>query len=224
MKVRFRKGMILLLLLITLVITGCSNSGEYVPNVTNISMTDGKNVLSSMGYIPIIEYEYSDDIVADNIIRSEPSAGMPVSKGDRVTIYVSKGSSLIESKDSYANWNYITYGVEDNWEFYSPYIKDNTLYIECYNVIFGTAMSWRDRYGEGSASGTASVNDTFDKVIPVRLKYEKASVSANESQSFTIMVPLNDINVAKPTNLYFRIGISANNQDQDLYFDFSMTW
>lgn len=228
------KKIYLLLLSLTLIFTfvACGNNSETnqdanlitVPDVVDISLSDAKNVVSNMGLIPHIEYKYHDTIPEDNVIKCDPAVGETISKGQSVTLIISKGPQMIHSNDSYANWTYITYGVEDEWEFHHPYIKDNTLYIECHTVTFGTAMTWRDRYNEGCASGTASINDTFDKVVPVRVEYEKQRVSANESQSFTIKVPLENLDVTKPSNMYFRIGISANGQDTDLIFDFSMTW
>lgn len=195
-----------------------------IPDIVNIEYTDAKNVLSSMGFIPQVEYENSDTVSEGCVIRCTPQVGALAEKGSKVICYVSKGSSYTISKDSYANWTYITYGIEDEWEFYSPYINDGVLYIECFNVVFGTAMEWRDRYNEGSAAGTASINDTFDKVVPVRVEYEKRKTEANEPQSFTIIVPLSELNVSKPTNMYFRVGITANDQDTNLVFNFSMTW
>ena len=209
---------------IMLTLTGCASNQITIPDIYNVSINDGRSVLSSMGLIPQIEYIYNDSIAKDNIIYSEPSIGTPVEQGTKVVIYVSKGPSIIYSTNSYLSWNYITNGVEDDWEFYSPYIKDNYLYIECYNVTFGTAMEWRDRYNEGAASGTASINDTFDKVVPVKVIYEKQKYSANKSQAFTIKVPLNDLENQRPTTLYFRIGIRAKSKDIDLTFNFSMSW
>lgn len=219
-------------ILLILIFSACGGNSDItqdsnqvtVPDVIDISLSDGKNVVSSMGLIPHIEYEYHDTIAMDNIIKCTPSVGETISKGQKVTLVVSKGPNVIQSTDSYANWTYITYGVKDEWEFYNPYIEDNTLYIECYNVTFGTAMTWLDRYNEGCASGTASINDTFDKVVPVRVEYEKQSFSANESQSFTIKVPLDNLDVTTPSDLYFRIGISVNGQNTDLLFNIAMTW
>lgn len=225
-----------LLLFITLAFTGCSaqlplrsNGGAdttniKVPDITGILESDGRNVISSLGLIPNVEYEHSDTVVKGEIIRCEPACGTEVALASKVTIYVSSGPLRIQSLDSYSNWTYIRRGVEDNWEFYDPYIEDGVLYIACYNVTFGTAMTWRDRYNEGKASGTASVNDTFDKVVPVSLVYTKQSWNAGESQSFVIQVPLNDLNVEKPTDLYFRIGISVDGSSEDLSVNFSMSW
>lgn len=219
---------IFLVTICSLLLLACGEKNSIsqlqIPDVVDITITDGKNVISSMGIIPYIEYEYNDTIAPDNIIRSIPNAGETINKGEKVTLIVSKGPEMLRSKDSYANWTYITYGVKDNWEFSHPYIKDNTLYIECNNVTFGTAMTWRDRYNEGCASGTACINDTFDKVVPVRLEFTKPNFLANESQSFKIKVPLENLDVKKPSNMYFKIGINVGGQDRDLLFNFSMTW
>ncbi len=190
----------------------------------NVDISDAKSVLINMGLVPQVEYKYSETIIADNTIRCTPNVGERVSKGDKVAILVSLGPSKIISKDSYAEWTFITYGVEDDWNFSNPYIKEGVLYIDCYDVTFGTAMEWEDHYNEGSAGGIASITDTFDKTVPVRVEYDKQSYAAKESQSFTIIVPLNDLDVKKPTNIYFKIGISVKNKHQELMFNCSMTW
>ena len=121
------------------------------------------------------------------------------------------------------NWTYIS-NATDNWQFYSPYIVDDTLYIECYDVVFGSSMEWRDRYDEGEASGTVAMTDTFDKVVPARVKYSKRSTRANEHQAFTVVVPLTELTTDRPTDMYFKIGIKVGNREQNLLFSISMTW
>lgn len=200
------------------------NNSITIPDVVEVDQTSGLNALSSLGFIPKVEEMYDDNIEAGYIIKCYPACGANVEKGSKVTVYVSKGASTISAKSSYMNWTYITHGVEDDWEFRNPYIEEGVLYLHCHNVTFGTAMEWRDRYDKGHASGTASINDTFDKVIPVTLEYSQRTAKANESQDFTIEVPLADLDVDKPTDLYFRIGITANGEDTNLYFNISMTW
>lgn len=195
-----------------------------IPDVADVLEEDGRNVLSSMGLIPHVVYEYSEYTEAGKIIRCEPAVGSKVYQAAKVTIVVSKGPEKLRSQDSYANWTYITSGVKDEWNFYHPYIQDNVLYIECYQVTFGTAMQWRDRHDTGEAGGTACITDTFDKTVPVRVEYEKQSWAANETQSFTIKVPLEGLDVSKPNSMYFRLAITAGGKDQYLNFDISMTW
>lgn len=194
-----------------------------IPDVVNIELTDGKSVLTNMGLLPVIEYEFSDSIEKDKIVRTNPSIGSDVDENSKITLYVSKGPSLIHSKDSVITWYNIS-NQQDDWQFSSPYISENILYIECYDVIFGSAMIWEDRYNEGFGFGTASVNDTFDKVVPVDIKYEKQSYGAGEAQSFTLIVPLSDLEVDKPTDLYLRLGAKVNGNYKEININFSITW
>ena len=82
-------------------------------------------------------------------------------------------------------------------------------------------MEWKDRYNDGELIGIGSITDTFDKTIPVSAKYEKQTWKANESQSFTLEIPLKDLNVSKPTDMYLRL---YTNNDNDIRINFYITW
>ena len=56
------------------------------------SATEGKNLLQDAGYVVKHEYEYSDTVKKDNIIRTSPEKGSTVKKGDTITIVVSRGA------------------------------------------------------------------------------------------------------------------------------------
>lgn len=202
-------------------LTGCANI--TIPNIERTDETTAKNVLSSNGIISVVEYEYSDEVESGNVIYTIPSVGEKVSKNDQITIVVSKGPSLVKSKDSRISW-YNIGSQADKWEFYNPYIQDGKLYIECYNVTFGTSMKWQDNYNDGKLIGNASINDTFDKTVPVSAKYTKQSWSKNESQSFTLEIPLNDLNVDKPTNMYLSLFSEINGKFKEISVSFTMTW
>lgn len=85
-------------------------------------------------------------------------------------------------------------------------------------------MEWRDRYDDGFASGVACLNESFDKTVPVEVEYSERYVEANHSQSFIIIVPINELETNYPTNLFFNIAIIVDGKDTNLIFDFSMTW
>lgn len=75
-------------------------------------------------------------------------------------------------------------------------------------------------YDYGKIIGIASITDSFDKTIPVSGKYEKKSWKANESQKFTLEIPLKDLNISKPTDMYLKL-FTTNN---DVRVNFYMTW
>lgn len=170
----------------------------------------------SSDLIPNIKYENSNYVLQGNVIKTVPKVGTAVTKNTKVVIYVSKGTSLIVSSDARMEW----YGNQDDWQFHAPYIENGILYIEC-TVAFGYNMEWQDRYNEGKIIGIASVNDTFDKVVPVSASYEKKSWKKGESQSFTLEIPLTDLNVSQPTDMYIALYTENNG---DVQINFYMTW
>ena len=50
--------------------------------------------LTRLGAVSRIEYEFSEEIAADHLIRTIPAAGDTVSAGETVTLYVSLGKEL----------------------------------------------------------------------------------------------------------------------------------
>ena len=80
------------------------------------------------------------------------------------------------------------------------------------------------KVGDLGLTGTASINDTFDKTIPVKVHYEDAVTNAYEPQDFLIEVPLSDLNIETPTDMYFKVGIKAGGREKDLTFNIAMTW
>lgn len=202
-------------------------NGIEIPDIADTDEETAKNLLSSNGLIPSVKYEYNDDIEQGNVIKTEPAIGIKVEQNSKVTIYISKGSSFIISKDSRISWKNISAEGKDKWEFVSPYIKEDTLYINCEKVSFSVPIKWRDTYNDGFLIGDASINDTFKKTVPVQAKYEKQSWKANEKQKFTLEIPLGDLNVSKPTDMYLRLYTDTEDKNGNYYIvfiDFTMTW
>ena len=219
---------ICLILSVCILVLSLSSCGETVvpddrisiPDIIDTDEATAKNVLSSNGLIPIVKYENSDNIEEGNVIRTTPDIGTLVDKNSKITIYISEGPSYIKASDSRAEWWFLSYN-EDDWEFYTPYIQNGILYIECYSVTFGCDMEWQDRYDEGKVIGIASITDSFDKTVPVSAEYEKQSWSAYESQSFTLEIPLKDLDVSRPTDMYLKL---YTQNDDDVRINFYITW
>lgn len=207
----------LAVLLLLMTLTACG--GKSVPDVANTDEATAKSILSANSLIPSIKYIYDDTVEEGNVISTEPAALTTVSENTKITVYISKGPSYLEASDARISWYHLS-DKEDKWEFYTPYIEEGVLYIKCDNVTFGCAMTWQDSYNNGTIIGIASVTDSFDKTIPVSAKYQKKSWKANESQSFTLEIPLKDLNTSKPTDMYLRLYTTEDNVRVDFY----MTW
>lgn len=65
--------------------------GDY----SGLTLGQAQNKLSADGLVQkTIEYEYSDTVDKDLVTRTDPTKGSSVSKGDAVTIYISKGEEI----------------------------------------------------------------------------------------------------------------------------------
>lgn len=62
-----------------------------VDNVVGESESSAESTLRARGFIVRKEYEYSDTTQEGRVIRTSPSAGASVSKGEIVVLYISKG-------------------------------------------------------------------------------------------------------------------------------------
>lgn len=63
-----------------------------IPDVSGQTLSEGESILSSSGFTHHkVEYEYSETVDADKIIRTEPVGGSSASKDSVITIYVSRG-------------------------------------------------------------------------------------------------------------------------------------
>lgn len=213
------------LLLVAASVFNASACGKkVVPDIVDTEEEIAKNVLSSSGLIPKIEYVYDDNTDIGNVVKTEPATGEKIEENGKVSVYVSKGKKTIFSKSSRISWKDISY-KDDEWEFYSPFIDEEFLYIDCCNVTFGSAITWKDTYLSGKISGIACVNDTFDKTVPVSAVYEKQSWQGGESQSFILEIPLGDLDTRKPTNMSLKLyALLPDGRNVNIQVSFSMTW
>ncbi len=213
-----------ILLIAASVFTASACEKKVVPDIVGVEEEIAKNVLSSLGLVAKIEYIYDDNMDTGNVVKTEPSSGEKIEENGKVSVYVSKGEKTIFSKASRITWKDISY-KDDLWEFYSPYIDEEVLYIDCCNVTFGSAIKWKDKYLSGKIFGEACVNDTFDKTVPVSAVYEKQSWQGGESQKFILEIPLRDLEIKKPTNMYLKLfAVMADGRNVNVEVSFSMTW
>lgn len=200
-----------------------NGAGLTVPNVSGIDEATAKLVLTENNLIPNIVYEYDDTVEKGCVIKTEPQIGEKIEAGSKVTLYISKGASYIGSIDARITWWNVSSG-QDLWEFYNPYIFEDTLYIYCYNVVFAAKVKWQDRYNDGKLIGIASVNDTYDKSVPVSACYTKQECAANEAQEFVLEIPLGDLDVDKPTSMYIKLFADVNGTSKNIEVSFTISW
>lgn len=194
-----------------------------VPYLYNIDSNNAENILTSNNLIPEIIYEYDDYIEEGKVIDTNPYSDQRISKNSIVTIYVSKGPKTITSSDSTISWQHITDYAKDDWNFYSPRIEDGYLYIDCHST-FAKDFYWSNGNGGESGFGRASINDTFSKTVPVEIIYENQFATANTEQNFTLKLSVNDLDVKKPTTLYYKLFAEVAGEQFEISINFAIAW
>ena len=72
---------------------------RMVPELTGVPRADAEADLAELGLQVTVAEEFSDDVEAGLVTRTDPPAGQEVPKGSPITLYVSKGPDLIEVPD-----------------------------------------------------------------------------------------------------------------------------
>jgi len=210
-------GILVLVILIVVIIYFNNKDNVVVPYLENISEEMAVSTLRDNNLIPNVVYEYSDYYDEGKVISTYPYGGETLKKNDFVEVVVSKGPSVISSSSSTIEWYNITYS-QDTWEFMNPYIQDDYLYIEC-EPTFAYSITW-DKDG----FGTASINDTFSKRVPVDIIYENAYALANVKQKITLKISTKDLDVKKPTTLYTKLVALKDGEQIEINANFTISW
>jgi len=206
--------------------TSTTNSNLVViPDIVDIDETTAKSVLAALGLVPLIIEEYNYVTIQGSIIRTEPIVGSEVKLGDKIKLYKSKGPNVIHSKN--ATWRawWISGSDGDDYLLYAPFIEENTLMIDM-EVTFNStySMEWQDEYNSGVGYGNVSLIDTVDKTIPFTIKYEKRKIVKGEKQNIRLEIPLNNLNIERPTDIYTKWALDINGEFEYLSVDFTITW
>ena len=202
-----------------------------IPDIEKLDITTAKTLLAGKGLIPKVEYEYNNDYDYDLVIRTEPAIGSEVEEDTPITLYVCKGPSFYEIEDAVGwikNINNIDDfvwnkeapdGIGTKW-FYNLYAKEGYLYITV--GLRCTSKYDIEFYGD---FGTASISDTFDKTVPIKLIYDSAIVNnKGEATEFELKIPLTDLGVQKPTNIYVNFDFLVNDERETFNAGFNLTW
>lgn len=83
------------------VIISLGGRKSRVPDVTYKSRTEAESLLSNAGLTVNVQYEDSDTVAKDGVIRQSVAAGTEVTYGSAVTIWISRGNKEAESAPKY---------------------------------------------------------------------------------------------------------------------------
>ena len=190
-----------------------------VPVIAGLDAIVAKEKVNSKELVPKIKYINNEKIGKEIVIKTKPEAGKLLRKGKTVTIYVSKGPKKIEAETATITWNNIYALEEDNWDFYTPFIEDGYLKIEC-KATFSTDFKWNE---EGM--GEASLNENFNGKVPFKVNYSKMNVKAGKPQNIFLKIPIKALYNEKPTEVYVNLYYTDYYGDQGVYkVFFNMVW
>ena len=204
-------------------LTACGTSKIKVPDLSGSDLDSAKVLLTNLGLVPIVTEEYSDDVEAESVIGTEPVAGSEAEPSAQVKILISKGPKIVYSADSQLSWTFVSYG-EDDWNFESPYIDEGMLHVKFTKVKLQAVVKWKDDQKNGYGFGLASISDTFNKTVPLKLNWERQYSNFGQSQAFEVVVPITDLDVQRPTNLYMKLYAYIDGSDEEVKLDLSITW
>ena len=202
-----------------------------LPIIKTVKIPDVKTLIISKGLIPKVEYEYNNGYTCDSVIRTEPAIGSEVEEDTSVTLYVCKGPAYYVLSDSVGRmWNID--GIEDFiWQseandghgtkgFSDVWVENGYLNV---NMYLGCKSEYDiEFYGD---FGIASINDTFDKTVPIKVLYTSKKVDNNGSLTgFGVKIPLNDLGVQKPTNINIEIDFLVNKERKPFRASFDLSW
>ena len=202
-----------------------------IPDIEKLDVSTAKTLLAGKGLIPKVEYEYNNDYDYDLVIRTEPAIGSSVEEDTPVTLYVCKGPSYyelpsslgaiynIDGIDPFVAWS----DADDGWGtkgHTKVWVEKGYLYI---SVYLGCKSKYNvEFYGD---FGDASINDTFDKTVPIDVIYKSKTINNNgELTYFDFKIPLSDLGVQKPTNLNIRYYLRVNGERKTGIAEFDLTW
>ena len=185
--------------------------------------------IASKGLIPKVEYEYHNGYDYDLVIRTNPAIGSSVEEDTPVTLYVCKGPQYYELPDAVGvirnveNIDAFSWGDDGKPRtkgFYTPYVEEGYLYIPIYLMCKSKySIEFYDDFG------TASINDSFDKTVPIKVIYDNKTVNnKGETTNFKVRIPLSDLGVQTPTNIYIEFDFYVNSKREDFRANFNLTW
>ncbi len=67
---------------------------QKTPNVSGKNVEEAKIIITNDGLTAVVQESFDDDVPAGEVITQSPATGVPINKGESVTISVSKGPEL----------------------------------------------------------------------------------------------------------------------------------
>ncbi len=178
-----------------------NESSVTIPDVRDSEESVAKNLISSCGLFPDVEYRYDDVVVEGNVIETMPSVGSTVKKGDTITIVISQGPKIVKPKNGKFKFDDVYKDDANNMKA-SVRKEEGILYIDC-DVIFSSAGT---KY-KVPEKAFASTDENFVFSIPIKVtNISQSDYGYLASQNkFTIEIPLDELGESNPTRIYLNL-------------------
>ena len=200
-------------IVLSTLLVACASTSIVIPDISKVDEATAKTLFAQKSLIPSIEYEFSNTVDEGLVIKSVPEIGATAKPDDKVIIYVSKGPKKITATDSNVTWD----DGRDEFQYYEhPYIEDGYFILD---VELKFYKKYELEYFEDNGNagyGRASISDTFDKVVPVIVETEDKVLDPEDFEKLRIKIPVGDLDVKKPTTLYFQIYLKGKDYDMNV--------
>jgi len=204
------------ILLLGFLISACANSSIIIPDISLVDESTAKTLLAQKTLIPNIQYEFSDSIEEGLVIKSEPEIGSTAKPDDKITIFVSKGPKKIYASNSNVTWD----DSRDKFQYFEdPFIEDGYFVLDV-ELKFYKSYELLEFEQRNEGYGRASISDTFDKVVPLIIETEDKVLDPKDFEKLRIKIPVKDLDVQKPTTLYFQLYFKDKTYDMNI----SVSW
>ena len=211
------------LLIVTLLVTGCSFGKETVkveiPELKNVNEATAYATLKKLNLEPNVEYQYDESVEEGNVISASIGTGSLVDENTSITLYVSKGSNTILAKrGNIAWWDVSTSEGDKITKVNTPKINENYLILSfeiTYNSL--TDMTLED-------TGIASLSEKFDKIVPVGYSIS-GTPKYGSSVKITAAIPVDQLSSnLKVETVWFTIGAKVGKSSETLLYKASIEW
>ncbi len=194
-----------------------------IPDLAGVDETSAVASVSGKKLLPIVEYEYSDDYQKGNVIRTKPAAGSVVEEDTRVTIYVSKGPSIIVATDGTVGWYSVDSKKEDDWDLNYIKIEKEYLYIYC-AITPGVSFKIRNFSNVQTSSYSDSIPANLVTYFAQTQLDDNTEVKSGETFYFSFKIPMNRLNSERPTHIETKTKITYKGKTDTLYAEFDIVW
>lgn len=197
----------------------CSNCGEKNPDTVDKCVFCQADLQKpTITVTKPAKKNYTNFIIGAIVVITLLTVGIIISASNRKANQISVSDNNCTAKHAVIHWYNIYQSTDDDWNMYTPYIENNYIYIKT-EMQLNSSLSVALR-----GFGTASINDTFNKTVPIEYEYENSNVTMGEYQNITIRIPISDLDVQKPTTLYCRLATYIGGMQKDIQLEFDIAW